>query len=186
MANQQLKQLIAGELAAGHSVVEIAERHGYSPRGMARLCRTKEVQGLVEAEQARLLQASDRIMFRFLLHADALAQGMVEDATNPSSPRQMDARKYILDRILPSRSTSQGGVNVNLAITKELVKDLSEAMGSLGQRGYRAYTIEASPHLHEGKDVFVEDDAELPGGDPVESQDLGGGRPPHWTRGGNA
>jgi hypothetical protein len=158
LATAELKRLVAWELAAGHSISELAERHSYTPRGMSKLCRSPEVQKLVEEEQARVMAAGERTLFKFMLHADALAQGMVDDALNASSPRQMEARKYILDRIVPTRSTQQAGVNLNLQITREVVRELGEAMKGLKDRPLRSLDIESTPHLIAGKEAFADEE----------------------------
>jgi hypothetical protein len=148
LATAELKRLVAWELAAGHSISELAERHSYTPRGMSKLCRSPEVQKLVEEEQARVMAAGER----------TLAQGMVDDALNASSPRQMEARKYILDRIVPTRSTQQAGVNLNLQITREVVRELGEAMKGLKDRPLRSLDIESTPHLIAGKEAFADEE----------------------------
>jgi hypothetical protein len=172
-ATLALKTLIATELAAGHSLAEIAERHNYTPRAMARLSRTPQIQELVKQQQEVLLGAAERTMFRFMLAMDKLGADMVEDAYNSSSPRQFEARKYIMDRILPTRSTSQGGLNVNLQVTREVVAELGQAMKALGHQ--RPITMDAVPleeslHLHEGKSVFADEADPLPDpdGDPTQ------------------
>ena len=54
MASNDLKQAVAREITEGHSISEIARRHGYTYRGMWGLSRTPEVQCLVARERERL------------------------------------------------------------------------------------------------------------------------------------
>src|SRR3990172_10407786 len=66
-------------------------------------------------------------MFRFVFHADTLAQQQLDCALTPN-PDQYRARTWILERIVPQRSVSQSQVDVNLNVNHEIMLGLKDAL----------------------------------------------------------
>lgn len=121
------RDAIAEQAAMGLLPSEIARHHQLPVDRISRLLRRPSMKELVDRKRQHLLEAGGRVMFRFLLHADTLAQAQLECAFSPG-PDQFKARTWILERIVPNRSVQQQQVDVNLAVHHEVLVGIKSAL----------------------------------------------------------
>jgi len=121
------KDTIAEQAAMGMGPSELARLHQRDPAQISALLRTTWMQERIAAKKEHILSANSRVMFRFLLHADSLAQAQLDCALTPN-PDQYRARTWILERIVPQRSVSQSQVDVSLNINHEIMLGLKDAL----------------------------------------------------------
>ena len=121
------KDAIAEQAAMGMGPSELARLHQRDPGQISQLLRTTWMQERIAAKKEHILSANSRVMFRFLLHADTLAQQQLDCALTPN-PDQYRARTWILERIVPQRSVSQQQVDVNLNVNHEIMLGLKDAL----------------------------------------------------------
>lgn len=147
------KRLIAAEFVNGASISELSQRHGYSYRGMCRLLRSRTLSQILEEERVRVLQAAERTRVMYLMNMEALGATMLQTALNPQHPRAFDANKFIQERFLSAKTSSE--VNVNLNVDPETVRELGDALRGL-KAAYRGEvtTPAQEPKLLEGREVF--------------------------------
>lgn len=167
MASQELKKLLAIQIASGHSVAELAKLHNYSYNGMHRLAHSDEVKNLVSEHQRYLMEVSSRIYFRFAQHGESLADGMLSDAMNDQHPRQIDARRWILDKLIAPRTSGSSDVNVNFNIQSEVLGDLARTFDRIREvRGSHTVSAISSPHLVDGRDALPDETLAAEDGGP--------------------
>jgi hypothetical protein len=167
MASAELKKLLAIQIASGHSVAELAKLHNYSYNGMHRLAHSDEVKALVAEHQRYLMEVASRIYFRFAQHGEALADGMLGDAMNDTHPRQIDARRWILDKLIAPRQGGSSDVNVNFNIQAEVLGDLAQALNRIREvKGTHTVNAVSSPHLVNGRDALPEEALSAEDGGP--------------------
>ena len=178
MATDDLKQTVAIQAASGHAMAEMAKHHGYTYKGMWKLVNTPEVQALIAEQRTHMQQVYTRTWFRYAEHGEALAAGMLEDAFNPQSGKQFEARKYCLDQLSPAKNsmTHSGSIDINLGINAEVLLGLKESIDKISEvRG----SAQLSPseglasRLREGRTT-------IPTVDPTSPED--GGAPPVHVR----
>ena len=119
ITHQTIGGMVPSEIARFHSV-DVADIH--------RLLNTKDMKDRLAGRRAELMEASTRIMFKWMLHADRLADDQVKDALDPSSPNQYKARTYILDQVSPKRTISQQQVDVHHHATYEIMLGLKDVL----------------------------------------------------------
>lgn len=124
---ERCRQQLAEQYLLGMPITEMAAVHGEDPKRISKLFRTKEMQSMIEQRRGELLQAGAQVMFKFLLHADTLAQQQLDCALS-QGPDQYKARTWILERIAPARSTSQSSVDVNVNVHAEVMGQLAMAL----------------------------------------------------------
>jgi hypothetical protein len=129
-AGSNLKQTVAIQAASGHSIREMAEHHGYTYKGMWKLVNSPDVQALIQEQRTHLQQVYTRTWFRFAEHGEALAAGMLEDAFNPNSAKQFEARKYCLDQLAPAKNTvtHDGRIDVRVDVAAEVLVGLQKSI----------------------------------------------------------
>ena len=124
---EKSKDQMAQQHVLGMPISEIANLHGFEARRVSALFRTQEMQDRVEAKRVHLMDGANKVMFKFLLHAEGLAQAQVDCALSPG-PDQYRARTWILERIAPARSTSQANLDVNVSVNHEVMVGLRDAL----------------------------------------------------------
>ncbi len=64
MASEDLKLIVAREIACGETIAEVARRNGYTWKGMKKLVRTAAMQQLIQVERQRLQSLNDQCRAR--------------------------------------------------------------------------------------------------------------------------
>lgn len=124
---ERCKDQLAEQYLLGMPISEMAHLHGFDPKRVSQLFRSDEMKERVSLKRAHLLEGNNKVMFKFLLHADTLAQAQVDCALT-AGPDQYKARTWILERIAPARSTSQSQVDVNVNVNHEVMVGLRDAL----------------------------------------------------------
>lgn len=127
LITERTRDQLAHQYALGVPISEMAELHGLEARKLSALFRSDEMKALVQAKQTELVAGANKVMFKFLLHAEQLAQAQVDCALQPG-PDQYKARTWILERIAPARSTSQSSLDVNVNVNAEVMHGLTLAL----------------------------------------------------------
>lgn len=129
----EARKTIAHQIVMGMSYSEIAALHKLDPSQVHNMARAQDMQQLIQEQRTYLMESSSRIMFKFLMHADQLADDQIADASNRGSPNNYKARTWILDRVSPQRHVSQQQVDINHNITHEVMLGLADAIKEVGQ-----------------------------------------------------
>jgi hypothetical protein len=162
VARSDLKDLIANQAAGGITTRELADLHEYSYEGMRRLLATDDMQARIAEQRTSLMQAGSRAMFRMLLYSDELMAAQVNDALG-AGPNQYKARTWILERIIPQRTSSSTDVNVNVAIQQEVFGGLTEALRELRTVNIGGNDVlPEAPRLVDGADALPSLDTATP------------------------
>jgi hypothetical protein len=143
--NPSSREVIANQLVTGTPHSEIASLHNCDVADISKLARSRDMKDRVERRRTQLLESSSKIMFKWLLHADRLADDQLKCALS-SGPDQYRARTWILDRVSPSRSVNQQQVEINHNINHEVMVGINEAIREVN----KAIPTEALPEMSEG------------------------------------
>jgi len=100
MATEDLKKIVARETASGERTSDIARRHGYSRRGMAKLLASEEVQRLTEAEREKLDELTEQHRAKLVLCGATALEQIRQVIEDPDHPRCLDTSRWVLDKIL--------------------------------------------------------------------------------------
>lgn len=124
---ERCKDQLAEQHLLGMPISEMAHLHGFDPKRVSYLFRSDEMKARIDAKRAHLLDGTNKVMFKFLLHAETLAQAQVDCALT-DGPDQYKARTWILERIAPARSTSHSQMDVNVNVNHEVMVGLRDAL----------------------------------------------------------
>lgn len=125
---ESTRDTIAEQSLMGMPPSEIATLHGQPVARISALLRTDDLKKRMADKRAHLLEGASRVMFKFLLHAEQLAQDQVDDARNRENRNHYAARTWILERVAPARSTSHSTVDVNHHVHHEVLVGLKQAL----------------------------------------------------------
>lgn len=152
LLTNDLKETLAGQLVNGLTSTELAELHGVEVQKMRKWLASEGVQERATEKRERVIAKAAQAHMRFLMVADQLAKDQVQEALDPSSPNQYKARTYILDRVLPQRTTSTGEHSINIQINNGVIRDLAAAVE--GASRARLGSVSGAPSLIAGKDAL--------------------------------
>lgn len=159
----ELKTTIAHERVMGATIAEICARHELGRRRAIRLLESRECQEEIEQFRNRTYEAGSRAVFKFLLNADRIADGMIDTALDPTDKNHHDARKFILGHVLPQQHKHAGDVNVSVSMPNNVVIQLAEAVqGANRAFGQAGGPPDEPPRVIEGREALP--DYELPTG----------------------
>jgi hypothetical protein len=112
MASKDLKELVAREIASGETIADAARRHGYTWKGMKKLVETGEMQQLVEAERQQIREAAERCRAQLLQVTPKAVENVAAVLGNPRHPKQLETSRWVIDKVLPGRTTVEAEVSV--------------------------------------------------------------------------
>ena len=121
------RDTIATQLVSGLTYSEIARLHNLTPEQVKSLAGTANMQTAIEERREHMMAAGSRLMFKWLLHADRLADDQLTCALTPG-PDQYRARTWILEKVSPTRHVSQSEVTVNHNVHHEVMVGLKDAL----------------------------------------------------------
>jgi hypothetical protein len=151
MASEDLKRLVAAEVAHGASTGELAERFDYTARGMRKLIASPAVQHLVAEERQALAEQVDRYRVQLVGMGEKAIENVRRVLDDPRHPRNAETSRWLLDKIAFGRGdASQAeapGPSVNL--TQQAIVFLNERLPKLAESldGYTPVPLEEDPHL---------------------------------------
>jgi hypothetical protein len=165
VASEDLKRIVATQVASGHAISEMAKHHGYTYNGMWKLVNRPDVQALADEHRRHLSEVYTRTWFRLAEHGEALTAGMLEDAFNPDCAKQFEARKYCLDQLAPAKNAvnHSGQIDVRVDVAAEILMGLKESIDKISEVRGPAQLSDTSgamlSRLRDGRDMVP--DAEL-------------------------
>jgi hypothetical protein len=169
MATDQLKILIAQEVAIGMKQTEIARLHNYTPAGIYKLLRTPEMVKLIKDEKD--LRAARRRRAQILLdeHQPDAARTVVAIANDTEHKDCLKACALILgDDGHVTKREVEGRVEVNIA--GDVLGTFKHTMEKLGAVVEGKVVPAIEDHLLEGEAALPQaiDLETLPEGDPLD------------------
>ena len=108
MASEDLKHLIAREIASGDTIAKIARRHGRSWRGIRRLVDTPEMQQLVQVERQRIAELGEECRSRLFQLGPKALENIARVIHNPRHPKNLETSRFVVEKILPARAVIEG------------------------------------------------------------------------------
>jgi len=112
MASDDLKHLVAREIASGETIADVARRHGYTWKGMKKLVETAEVQALINAERQSIGELGERCRARLFQLAPEALDNIAEMLRNRKHPKRLETSRFVVEKILPARAMLQAEVHV--------------------------------------------------------------------------
>lgn len=168
MATDQLKRLIAQEVAIGMKQVDIARLHQYTPSGIRKLLQTPDMMQLCKDEKDLLRARRVRSALYLADNLDTAAQNVVAISGDPDHKDCFKACSYILEMFEDkTKREVDGRVEVNIAGVFGSVKDSLE---KLGNRFEGQVIPKIEDHLLQGEEALPKaiDVESLPEGDPLD------------------
>ena len=104
MATDDLKRLVAREIASGESIAEVARRHSYTWKGMKKLVETSEVRRLIAAERQKLDDLAEQHRAQLILLGGPAVENIRAAVLDPEHPKRLDMSRFVLEKVLPTRS----------------------------------------------------------------------------------
>jgi len=152
VASDDLKRIVASEVALGASTGELAARFDYTPRGMRKLIATEGVQRLVVEERRALAETLDDYRADLVDIGAMAVENIRRIVGDPRHPKNAELSRWLLDRLAFPRPDSLA-VQVDLPPppTQEQSQAIADALQRLlaiKERDRREMPpIEDSPHL---------------------------------------
>ena len=117
MASEDLKRLVAREIASGESIADLARRHGYSWKGLKQLSERPDVRRLVAAERRKIDDLADQTRAELVLLGPAAIKNVQAVVDDPDHPKSLETSRFVIGKIVPSRSA------VDLTAQEEMLAD---------------------------------------------------------------
>ena len=118
MASDDLKHLVARDIATGETIAEVARRHGYTWKGMKKLVRTAPMPELIQVERQRLHTLNDQCRARLLQLGPEALDHIGEVLRDPKHPKRLDAARFVIEKILPNRTMLEAEVNLGVSVRR--------------------------------------------------------------------
>jgi hypothetical protein len=116
MASEDLKRLVAREIASGERIAEIARRHGYTWKGMKKLVESPDVRRLIAGERQAIDQLTQQHRTEMILAGTQAVENIRKVVENPNHPRCLDMSRFVVEKILPSRHSVEADVNAPIDV----------------------------------------------------------------------
>lgn len=150
MASDDLKHLVAREIASGETVAEVARRHGYTWKGMKKLVDTPEVQALVQAERHCIAELGEQCRAKLLQLGPQALDNIAEVLRNRKHPKCLETSRFVVDKLLPPRTMLEAAVSVGASVRDaESQAMLDEAMIKI------ANSLQALREANAGRDPLA-------------------------------
>ena len=149
MASQELKQIVAREAAQGDSTAKLARRHKYSWKGMSLLLKTPEMKRLVAEEREALDDLAAQHRAELVLMGAPALKNIRAAVENPKHPKNLEMSRFVVEKILPSRTQLEGSLRVEPGLSAEA----QEAMHA-ATTGIATTLSELKAHLEGGAGDF--------------------------------
>ena len=150
MASDDLKRIVAAEVALGARTGELADRFGYTSRGMRKLVHSPEVQQIVAEERQALAEEVDRYRAQLVGMGDRALERIRATLEDPRHPKAVETARWLLDRVAFGRGEApQIQVNVDAHLNQQVVSLLNEKVPGIARslEGYSDAPIEQDPRL---------------------------------------
>jgi hypothetical protein len=150
MASEDLKRLVAAEVAHGASTSDLAGRFDYTPRGMRKLIASPGVQQLVAEERRALAEQVDRYRAQLVGMGETAIENVRRVLDDPRHPRNAEMSRWLLDKVAFARTEApQVEVNVDARLSQQAIVFLAERLPGLAAslEGQAPIRIEEDPNF---------------------------------------
>ncbi len=132
MASDELKLLVAREIASGESVADVARRHGYSWKGMKGLVERPEVRRLVGQERERLVDLAEAHRARLVVLGGRALDGIRRTIEDRQDPQHSQTCRWLLDKLAP-QATQRHEHEHDHRVAHEASPEVEEAIVSIAK-----------------------------------------------------
>ena len=153
MASEDLKQLVARQVAHGETVAEVARRHEYSWKGMHLLVQSEPVQALIREEREALEAVAEQARARLVGMVPTALDNLQRIVEDPTHSQCVQVSRWVADKVLPSRPETVNEVQVNVIASEALeaaakaMREPKEQRENLGLPGFEKYLLRGSEGL---------------------------------------
>ena len=132
MASNDLKLLVAREIASGESVADVARRHKYSWRGMKQLSERPEVRRLVGQERERLVDLAEAHRAGLVVLGGRALDGIARVIADRQNPHHVATCRWLVDKLLP-QATQRHEHEHDHRVAHEASPEVEEAIVSIAK-----------------------------------------------------
>ena len=133
MASDDLKHLVAREIASGGTIAEVARAHGYSWKGLKKLVDKPDMQRLIEAERQRIQTLGDQCRAQLLQLGPTALDNIAEVLRDPRHPKRLEISRFVVEKILPTRTMVEAELNVASARDPESQSEMNHLLVQMAQ-----------------------------------------------------
>jgi len=146
MASEDLKHLIAREIASGDTIARIARRHGRSWKGIRRLVDTPEMQQRIQAERQRVAELGEECRARLFQLGPKALENIARVVGNPRHPKCLETSRFVVEKILPARAMVEveGNVGASASLDAESKAVLAQAFIDIS-KSLKEFNLAQSP-----------------------------------------
>ena len=132
MASDDLKLLVAREIASGESVADVARRHGYSWKGMKQLSERPEVRRLVGQERERLHELAEAHRAGLVILGGRALDGIARVIADRQNPHHVATCRWLVDKLIP-QATQRHEHEHDHRVAHEASPEVEEAIVSIAK-----------------------------------------------------
>lgn len=153
MATEQLKKLVAQEIALGLKRTDIARLHGYTPNGLYKLIQTPEMKDLIKDQESLLAARQLRSRIYFADYVDNASKNIIAIAGDTDHKDSYKANQFIAEQFTEQKKEIDTRVEVN--ITGDIMHSVKQSFEKMAS-GFVAKQISHSieDHLYEGEEAL--------------------------------
>ena len=134
MATEDLKKHVAREIASGERIADVARRHSYSWKGMAKLVATADVQALIAEQRDALDEAAERYRAQLLLGGETAIENVRRVVEDPDHPRNLDTSRWLLDKVLPAKNQAPTVAVAVQTLDAQVMGEIAESLSAVRER----------------------------------------------------
>jgi hypothetical protein len=151
MATEDLKKIVARQAACGEPTSAIAERFGYSRRGMAKLLQSEEVQRLTDEERQKLDALAEELRGELVLVGRKALQNLREIIEDVTHPQCINVSRWALERILPRTDGPAVAIALEApAIPAHVAAEIAESLNEVRECLSSSPDFDCSPYCLTG------------------------------------
>jgi hypothetical protein len=128
VVSADLQRIVASEVALGRATGELAERHGYTKRGMRKLISSPGLQVLIAEERESLAERAEQYRLELLGLGETAIENVRRAIEDPQHPRNVETSRWLLDKVCYPPRHSVVEVNVEPQPSEAVLRQLAEAL----------------------------------------------------------
>lgn len=160
MATDDLKRLVAREIAHGECIADVARRHGYSWKGMHKLVRSPDVQRLIAEEREALEDLAEQYRAQLVMGGATALDNVRRVVEDPDHPRCLDTSRWLLDKVLPRRNDTPTVAIAMQAVDAQVLANVAGMLREGDERraasgtvpSYEKYVLTGTEGIETGED----------------------------------
>jgi hypothetical protein len=119
---------VASEVALGRATGELAERHGYTKRGMRKLISPPGVQALIAEERESLAERAEQYRLELLGLGETAVENVRRAIEDPQHPRCVETSRWLLDKVAFPPRNSVVEVSVDTGPSEAVLRLIAESL----------------------------------------------------------